>query len=54
MIWTTFAVGKTTPEKIQACSGFEPLTSAIGFSTLPKELTRQLGAGHLVGYRVND
>ena len=27
--YTTYAVAKTKPEKIQACMGFEPLTSAI-------------------------
>ena len=29
VIDATFAVAKRKPEKIQACTGFEPLTSAI-------------------------
>ena len=29
VIYTTFTVGKRKPEKIQACTGFEPMTSAI-------------------------
>ena len=29
VIDATFAVVKRKPEKIQACTGFEPLTSAI-------------------------
>ena len=41
---------KKKPGKIQACTGFEPLTSArYRCSALPIELTSQLGAGHLVG-----
>ena len=37
-------------KKIQACAGFEPMTSAIPMqcSTI-NELTNQLGAGHYVG-----
>ena len=33
------------PEKIQACTGFEPMTS---------ELTSQLGAGHEVGSKTRE
>ena len=29
VIYATFAVAKRKPEKIQACTGFEPLNSAI-------------------------
>ena len=36
---TTSAVVKIEPEKIQACKGFEPMTSAIPRSALPTELT---------------
>ena len=37
-------------KKIQACAGFEPMTSVIPMqcSTIT-ELTNQLGAGHYVG-----
>ena len=47
VIDVTFAVAKRKPEKIQSCTGFEPLTSAILVQcrTLPIELTSQLGAG---------
>ena len=40
---TTYAVVKIRPENIQACTGIEPMTSAI------PELTSQLGAVHYVG-----
>ena len=37
-------------KKIQACIGFEPLTSAqYQCSTLPIKLTSQLGAGRWIG-----
>ena len=37
-------------KKIQACTGFEPLTSAIPVgSALPIKLTTQLGAGRWIG-----
>ena len=39
VICTTWAVVKIRPEKIQACTGFEPRCSA-----LPTELTSQLTA----------
>ena len=41
----TFVVAKRKPEKIQACTGFETLTSAIPVHSLPIELTSQLGVG---------
>ena len=41
---TTSAVVKIEPEKIQACTGFEPMTSVIPRSALPTELT-----SHYVG-----
>ena len=40
-----FAVAKRKPAKIQACSGFEPLTSVIPVLRSRIELTSQLGAG---------
>ena len=48
---TSEVVVKIRPEKIQACMGFEPMTSVIVVqcSALPTELTSQLGAGHYVG-----
>ena len=50
VIDATFADARRKPGKIQACTGFEPLTSArYRCSALPIELTSQLGAGHLVG-----
>ena len=36
-------------KKIQACTGFEPMTSAIPVQRSTNELTSQLGAGHDVG-----
>ena len=36
---------KESLKKIQACMGFEPLTSAIPDSVLPIKLISQLGAG---------
>ena len=45
----TFAVVKRKPEKIQACTGFEPLTSLIpvqcSANYMYRKLTCQLGAG---------
>ena len=41
---TTSAVVKIEPEKIQACTGFEPMTSAIPRGALSTELT-----SHYVG-----
>ena len=41
---TTSAVVKIEPEKIQAYTGFEPMTSAMPHSVLPTELT-----SHYVG-----
>ena len=38
---TTSAVVKIEPEKIQACTGFEPMTSTIPCSALPTELTNK-------------
>ena len=50
VIDATFTDARRKPGKIQACTGFEPLTSArYRCSALPIELTSQLGAGHLVG-----
>ena len=41
---TSEVVVKIRPEKIQACMGFEPMTSVIVV-----QCTSQLGAGHYVG-----
>ena len=40
---------KIRPEKIQACTGIEAMTSAIPVQRSATELTSQLGAGHYVG-----
>ena len=44
-----FGVAKRKPEKVQACTGFEPLTSAIPMQrSIPIELRSQLGAGRWI------
>ena len=48
----TFAVAKRKPENIQACTRFEPLTSAIPVQRSTIELTSQLGAGHWIAQLV--
>ena len=40
---------KIRPEKIQACTGIEAMTSAIPVQRSATELTSQLAAGHYVG-----
>ena len=47
---TTWATGKIRPEKkIQACTRLKPMILWYLCSTLPTELTSQLGAGCYVG-----
>ena len=45
---TTWAVVKLKPEKIQAWTGFEPMTSAILVHSSTNWAIKPLGAGHFV------
>ena len=49
VIYATFAVAKKACKKIQACTGFEPFTSAIPASTLPIKVKSQVGADRWIG-----
>ena len=39
VVYATFADAKRKPEKLQACTGFEPLTSAIPVQSSTNKLT---------------
>ena len=46
---TTWSEVKISPEKIQACLEFEPMTFAILVKCSANRAKSQLGAGHFVG-----